>query len=75
MMMLPKMISVQSTMIRELGYNATTSELIVAYKKGNVYIYKDVDERDYWGLLNAESKGEYMHVHIIGVYPVYKTSS
>jgi len=69
-----QLITVESSMIHAVGYDDEARELEVVFSNGGIYRYLDVDEEEYEGLLDAESKGRYMHARIIGVYADYKVS-
>ena len=59
------MITVNSTNIDSVGYNADTQTLIVKFKgSGQVYEYLNVPQTLYEGLLTAESKGKYINDNI-----------
>jgi len=45
------------------------SQLQVVFTSGRVYCYQGVPPEVFRGLLEAESKGQYMRAHIIDVYP------
>lgn len=64
-------VAVQSSMIQAVGYDAQTRVLEVAFNSGHVYRYTQVPPTQYAGLLAADSKGAYMHEHIIDLYPYY----
>ena len=60
---------VESTMIDTVGYDEKTETLEVRFiTKGEVYAYYKVSQEEYKALLNAPSKGTYMHEHIIDFY-------
>lgn len=69
-----KLITVESSMIHAVGYDAETRTLEVVFNKGNIYRYQDVPPEVHEGLMNAESKGRYMRANIIDVYPYYRVS-
>lgn len=66
-----KLVSVESSMIQAVGYDAKTRTLEVVFNSGQTYCYEDVPPKVYKGLLAADSKGRYMRAEIIGVYPDY----
>lgn len=66
------MIPVESSMIDSAGYDEETRRLQVIFNTGKVYCYEDVPPEVFQGLLEAESKGSYMHACIIGVYPYWQ---
>lgn len=63
-----QMVPVESSMISAVGYETKTREMQVVFNSGRVYRSRDVNEDEYEGLLQAESKGRYMNDNIIGVY-------
>ena len=69
-----ELVRVESSMIEAVGYEPTTQELEVVFTSGKTYRYTGVPREVYEGLLAAESKGRYMHAHIIDVYPYYPVS-
>lgn len=60
-----EMIKVVSSNVVAVGYKG--NDLYVDYKSGS-YVYKDVPKKVYEGLVNAESKGKYMHANVKGKY-------
>ncbi len=63
-----KLRPVQSEMLIEAGYDRKSRILQVTFRTGETYRYKGVPSSEYDGLMNAESKGKYMHRYIIGHY-------
>jgi hypothetical protein len=55
-------------MLIEAGYDRKSRILQVTFRTGETYRYKGVPSSEYDGLMNAESKGKYMHRYIIGHY-------
>jgi hypothetical protein len=64
-----KMIPVDSSMVDSVGYDEEHYLLQVVFTSGRVYCYEDVPPEVFQGLLEAESKGQYMRAYIIDVYP------
>ena len=59
------MITVNSTNIDSVGYNADTQTLTVKFKvSGQVYEYLNVPQTLYEGLMASESKGKYINENI-----------
>ena len=59
------MITVNSTNIDSVGYNADTQTLTVKFKvSGQTYEQLNVPQTLYEGLLTAESKGKYINDNI-----------
>ena len=63
-----KMIPVVSSNVVSIGYKDKNKELFVTFKNGS-YVYTEVPKAEFEGLLNAPSKGKYIHQHIKGYYP------
>jgi hypothetical protein len=61
--------SVNSSMIRAVGYNSETKEMEVVFTSGKIFVYSNVPEKIFDGLLTAKSKGQYMRAHVIAAYP------
>jgi hypothetical protein len=57
-------IPVSSSDIRSVGYDPSSSTLEVEFVSGGIYHYFDVPEHLYHGLLNAPSKGRFLHQYI-----------
>lgn len=57
-------ISVRSTNIRSVGYDAGSETLEVEFTSGSIYQYFDVPETEYEGLMSAASKGRYLNQNI-----------
>ncbi|MEZ5026733.1 MAG: KTSC domain-containing protein [Chitinophagales bacterium] len=58
--------SVQSSMIRSLGYDSNTSTLEVEFNSGAVWQYYDVPESVYYDMRNSDSIGKYFNANIRG---------
>ena len=64
-----KLRPVDSEMLLAAGYDRRSRILQVIFRTGETYRYKQVPLLTYAGLMSADSKGKYMHRHIIGHYP------
>jgi hypothetical protein len=64
-----ELVTVESSMIQAVGYDAAAQELEVVFNSGKTYRYTGVPQTIYDDLLAAESKGQYMRASVIGVYP------
>ncbi len=64
-----QLTTVESSMLYAVGYGSKTHTLEVVFNTGGVYHYYDVPPEEYKELMEAESKGRYMHEYIIDVYP------
>ena len=69
-----KLVSVESSMVQAVGYDAKTHTLEVVFNSGQTYCYEDVPPKVYKGLMAADSKGRYMRAEIIDIYPDYRVS-
>lgn len=68
-MNMPEMITVQSSNIASVGYDASTQTVFVQFLNTNVYIYKGVSQFEFENLKNASSVGSYLHRSFKNVYP------
>ena len=59
---------VDTEMLIAAGYDKRSRVLQVIFRTGETYRYKGVPSTEYDGLMSADSKGKYMHRHIIGHY-------
>jgi hypothetical protein len=64
---------VQSSNLKEVGYDAVARVLEIEFHSGGIYQYSNVPETIYLGLLGASSKGSYFHDNIKERYPYRKT--
>jgi len=67
-----KMISVQSSMLKAIGYDAERGELAIEYHSGLRSHHGGVPPAVYIGLMNTESHGKYYNEHIKGRYPGHR---
>ena len=56
--------AVQSSNLRSVGYDATSSRLEVEFIKSGVFEYYDVPASVHSGLMSAASKGSYLDKHV-----------
>ena len=63
-----KLRQLDSEMLIAAGYDRRSRILQVIFRTGETYRYKGVPSSEYDALMSAESKGKYMHRHIIGHY-------
>ncbi len=66
------LVTVESSMIHAVGYDADTNELEAIFTSGRIYRYKGVPPEVYDKLLKANSKGSFMNSYVIDVYPDYQ---
>jgi len=59
---------VQSSNVHSVGYDPASSTLEVEFNDGSIYHYFDVPASEHSGLMNASSKGSYLHSNIKGRY-------
>ena len=57
-------ISVESSHLASVGYDSVTSTLVIEFHNGRIYQYFAVPQEIYDGLMNAASKGSYLHQNI-----------
>lgn len=65
-------IPVDSSTILDIGYDSASMTLEVGFKSGGVYQYFDVPEAMHQELMNAPSKGTFLHQNIKGNYRYVK---
>jgi hypothetical protein len=63
---------VNSSMLRRVRYDPRNKFLDVVFRTGESYRYRDVPPDEYEGLMQAESHGKYMQMHIIDHYEVVR---
>ena len=61
-----KFVPLESEMLVAVRYNQDSRHLDVIFRTGEKYRYLDVPPLEYTGLMNAKSKGQYMHKRILG---------
>ena len=73
-----KMVSVESSNLKSVGYDEKNSQLYIDFKKAgggkSSYVYYNVPKDIYDELLEADSKGQYLFNNIKGVYNYKKIS-
>ena len=62
------MVKVESSNISAVGYDMSFGSLIVEYKSGTKYQYKNVPYEVYENLLKAESKGRFVNENVKGKF-------
>jgi len=67
-MPIPEMMPVSSSNVVALGYDSANQIVYVQFVDNRLYIYKNVPEWDYQGLVNAPSIGSYLHRNFKNVY-------
>ena len=61
-------ITVASSNVRSIGYDACSLTLEVEFKSGSIYQYIGVPQSEYESLMNAPSIGKYLNNYIKGHY-------
>jgi hypothetical protein len=69
------MFPVDSSNIKEVGYNYEREVLRIEFLNGGVYDYFNVPSIEFNGLRSADSKGKYLHKNIKGNYRFKKVRS
>lgn len=59
-----KTVSVKSSAINKVTYDTRTQILRIEFKQGSEYDYPGVPEKEFYGLVNASSVGQYFNKHI-----------
>ena len=62
------MIPVSSSNLRSVGYEESSQTLFIQFHNG-LYSYAGVPQNIYEGLMNAPSKGKYLHAYIKNSFP------
>jgi hypothetical protein len=65
-------ISVNSSNVSSVGYDADSQILEIEFNNGGIYQYSGVPESVYEGMMGADSKGKYFHANIKNAYPFSK---
>lgn len=63
-----EMIPVESSNVREIGYDPDTSILYVKFKPDSLYKYFDVPADVWEDFKSASSKGQFVHQRLKGTY-------
>ncbi len=58
----------ESSNISQIGYDRDTSVLEVEFNNGGTYLYYDVPESVWEEFKGADSKGQFLHQQIKGMY-------
>lgn len=69
---LTEYLTVNSSMINDAWYKSETKSLILGYNSGVSYHYRDVPRDVFESLRYAESKGSFIHTHIIAKFEFSK---
>ena len=63
---------VSSSNIAAIGYDEDIQVLELEFTNGSVYQYSSVPPAEHDGIMNADSKGKYLHANIKKLYPFVK---
>ena len=67
-------VLVQSSNLHAVRYNLVATQLQIQFKSGAIYAYSTCPEYIYLALLQAPSKGRYLHYNIKPRFPASKVS-
>ena len=67
--MIKKLTKVDSSMVYAVGYDRDSKTLEVVFRRGGIWTYEEVPEKEYRAMMKARSIGSYMRDCIIGMYP------
>jgi len=72
-----QMHPVESSNIFRVGYDEEARELHIVFHKGGTpnpweYVYREVPQEIFSGMLDAESKGKFFRAHVLNVYEFTK---
>lgn len=65
-------VSVSSSNISAIGYDADSQSLEIEFHSGAVYSYSGVPPAEFEGFMDADSKGRYFNANIKNRYPFEK---
>ncbi len=68
---MPKMIPVQSSNLVAVGYEPASMKLYIQFHDG-AYVYYDVPQHIFEGLMNAASHGKYHAAYIRNSFPYHR---
>ncbi len=60
---------VASSNVRSIGYDSPSQTLEVEFLNGTIYQYYGVPQFLYTEMMNASSKGQFLHMYIKNQYP------
>lgn len=64
----PELVPVESSTLKEVGYDSDFHELTIKFRDDAVYHYSQVPESVHKELMDSESKGKYFHNQMRGNY-------
>ncbi|MGL5550599.1 MAG: KTSC domain-containing protein [Culicoidibacterales bacterium] len=59
-----ELIQVNSTNLKAVGYDQESKVMVVQFQNQSVYHYYQIPHEVHRGLLQAESKGRYLNIHV-----------
>lgn len=65
---------VESSNVKEIGYDPETKVLEILFKSGGIYQYFDVPSMVYDQMMGSVSKGKFLHQNIKGEYRYEKVA-
>jgi len=65
-------LPVESSSIKHIGYDPETKELHVTFHDTGKYVYHNVPQETYDGLMASSSKGKFLHHNVKKQHPVLK---
>ncbi len=65
---MPDMTKVQSSNIKQIGYDPETQDVHVHFHNGTAVIYRNVPEQVYEDFLGADSPGRFLNSNLKNVY-------
>jgi len=68
-MAIEKLTRVDSSMVYAVGYDGESKTLEVVFRRGGIWKYEGVPDKEYRAMMRAKSIGAYMRDCIIDVYP------
>lgn len=61
-------VLIDSSMVDTISYYHDSSKLIVAFKNGRVYVYKDVDKKTFESIRKSDSTGKALHKKVFKIF-------
>jgi hypothetical protein len=69
---LTEFITVDSVVVKNVWYSHSDNSLILDFKSGSSYLYRDVPLFLFEGLRSSESKGSFINKHVIAKFSFSK---
>jgi hypothetical protein len=61
-----KMVKVESSCIKSIGYEEEKNELFVEFNSGKIYKHPDCSKTLYENFMNSTSKGRFLNDYFVG---------